>query len=191
MDIPEIYVIRHGETEWNRAGLWQGDLDSPLTDLGIGQARAMGDLLRREGITAATHRFYSSPIGRARRTARVMLGEDAPIVEDARLREISVGLWTGVDRAAIRVRTGLDEGAHFMDHYEAAPEGEGLAAVLVRARAFLAALTEPSVIVTHGITSRLLRTAAMGWGLDRARDLPGGQGVIHHVLNRRHGELVP
>jgi len=190
-NLPELFVIRHGETEWNRSGLWQGDLDSPLTERGRVQARDVGGLLARLGVSATTHAYYTSPQGRARRTARIAFGAEVPLIEDARLREISVGLWTGVDRAHILATSGLSESAHFLDFYAAAPGGEPLESVLARAAAFLADLTRPSVIVTHGITSRLLRTAAMGWGMDRVRDLPGGQGVVHHIACRQHAELLP
>ncbi len=109
MDLPEIYLIRHGETEWNRAGRWQGDLDSPLTETGRTQAARIGAALKNAGVGPETHRFYTSPMGRARRTAAlilVALGQsDAAMTEDARLREISVGGSTDMIRAAIRAVT--------------------------------------------------------------------------------------
>lgn len=191
MPLPEIFVIRHGETEWNRAGRWQGDLDSPLTAKGQKQADDMGLLLEKLNITPDSHTFYSSPIGRARDTAtRVLRGQGAPI-EDARLREIGVGKWTGVTRDAIRAETGLDEGAHFLDYYAAAPNGERFEQMEMRVKGFLETLTGPSVIITHGITSRFIRTFAMGFELDRILEVPGGQGVIHHVINKQHAELRP
>lgn len=189
--IPEIFVIRHGQTEWNLAGRWQGDLDSPLTALGIAQARAMGAQLARLGITPDSHRFYTSPMGRARRTAQLIAGKQGPLIEDARLREISVGRWTGATRDEIRAQTDLHADAHFLDYYAAAPGGEPFAVMQERCAEFLEGLTAPSVIITHGVTSRFLRTLAMGWGLDRVTELPGGQGVIHHVVNRQHAEITP
>ena len=189
--LPEIFVIRHGQTEWNLAGRWQGDLDSPLTDQGVTQAKVMGAMLEKMGISAATHQFYTSPMGRARCTAALVMREQAQAIEDARLREISVGKWTGITREEIRARTGLDEDAHFLDYYAEAPGGEPFAGLQARCADFLAGLTGPSVIVTHGVTSRFLRTLAMGWGLDRVTQLPGGQGVIHHVINGQHAEITP
>lgn len=191
MKLPEIFVIRHGETEWNRQTRWQGDLDSPLTPEGRQQAVDMGVLLRHRGVTPGTHRFFASPLGRARTTARLILGDEADLTEDARLREISVGQWTGLTRDEIRARADLPEAAHFLDYYASAPGGEPIAQVFDRVAAFLCALTGPSVVVTHGVTSRALRTVAMGWGPDRLDEVPGGQGVIHHVLNRQHAELRP
>ena len=191
MILPELFVIRHGETEWNRQGRLQGDLDSPLTEKGRAQALALGALLRAQGITPDSHAFYVSPLGRARHTAALMLGEAvARVTEDARLREISVGRWTGKDRAAILADSGLGEDAHFMEFYIRAPGGEPIAQLYDRCAAFLEDLTGPSVVICHGITSRALRAVAMGWGPDRMADLPGGQGVVHHVVNRQHAEIA-
>ena len=72
---PELIVIRHGQTQWNLEGRWQGHGDSPLTAKGEDQARAIGGILARAGITAESHRAYVSPSGRARATARLALGE--------------------------------------------------------------------------------------------------------------------
>ncbi|MCI2398711.1 histidine phosphatase family protein [Aliiroseovarius subalbicans] len=189
--MPEIFVIRHGQTAWNKAGRWQGDLDSPLTPEGFAQAKSIGTRLRRMGITAASHQFYTSPIGRARKTARLILDGQGQPIEDARLREISVGDWTGMTLEDVRAASGLDAGAPFLDFYAGAPGGETFQQLGARCEAFLTGLQGPAVVVTHGITSRFLRTLAMGWGLDRLTDLPGGQGVIHHVHNRQHAEIVP
>jgi len=85
-----IFLVRHGETEWNRARRYQGWTDSPLTDDGIAQAEAIGRRLRTlpEAVDAA---IVASPIGRARRTAEIVadcLGRTAPPRFDERLREI-------------------------------------------------------------------------------------------------------
>ena len=193
MDLPDIYLIRHGETEWNLAGRWQGDLDSPLTDTGRGQAAQIGAALARAGIGPATHRVYSSPLGRARHTAALILAAlgqpDAAVTEDARLREISVGAWTGMSRTAIHAASGLHADAHFMDYYAAAPGGEGFPAMQTRALAFLGTLNAPSVIVTHGVTLRFLRAAAMGRRDAGLGDPLGSQGVIHHIAGGRHTEI--
>ncbi len=195
MPVPELLILRHGETEWNRQGRWQGDLDSPLTPEGEAQARAMGDLLRDLGVTPATHAFHTSPIRRARCTAALVLAaqgaDEAVLIEDARLREISVGDWTGRTRDEIRATSGLAEDASFLDYYAAAPGGESFAAIAHRVQAFLAGVTGPSVIVTHGITSRVIRALALGWSVDRIADLPGGQGVIHRIDKGRHDEITP
>ncbi|MBL4811875.1 MAG: histidine phosphatase family protein [Rhodobacteraceae bacterium] len=191
MTVPELYIIRHGETEWNRAGRWQGDLDSPLTENGQTQAVAMGGLLRSLNITPDSHAFWTSPIGRARKTAALVLDGQGEALEDARLREISVGDWTGASREEVRATSTLHKNANFLDFYAATPGGESFASMQARTEAVIAGLTGPTVLITHGITSRFLRLAALGWGEERLGELPGGQGVIFRIHEGCHEELVP
>ena len=187
MTLPELYVMRHGETEWNRLGRWQGPHDSPLTETGEAQARDLGALLRARGVLApGAFDILTSPQGRAVRTAELAFGPGAARPDD-RLREIGVGDWAGRDRAVIRAEAALPEDAHFLDLYAAAPGGEPFADLYARVQDLLRDLVRPSVIVTHGITSRFLRSAALGHGLDALDVVPGGQGVVHHL---RGGEAT-
>ncbi len=193
MPLPPLYVLRHGQTEWNREGRFQGVHDSPLTDKGRAQAMAMGTLIAAEGITAQSHEFLVSPQGRAQETARLAL---LPIGAAARqvdaLREISVGTWNGMLRSEIAERWPAPDPAETeLESYARAPGGESFDDMWLRTGDVLASLTRPTVIVTHGITSRFLRTRAMGWGLDRIEELPGGQGVIHVVQDGVHQTLAP
>lgn len=188
---PELLVARHGETEWNRAARWQGRLDSPLTERGIAQARDLGAILLRHGVTADSHDFLTSPQHRSRRTAELALsviGAQAR-VDDA-LREIDVGDWTGLAIAEIDARWPGSEDEHFLDRYARAPNGEGFDALWYRVGTLLSRLERPAVLFTHGITSRFLRTRAMGWSLADLEELPGGQGVIHRVAGGRHDTLT-
>jgi broad specificity phosphatase PhoE len=103
-----IFLVRHGETEWNRMHRYQGWGDSPLTARGVAQAEAIGRRLctLRE---AGAAEIVASPIGRARRTAEIIrgqitadgLGRAASLRFDERLREISIGAWDGLDRDEI------------------------------------------------------------------------------------------
>ncbi|MFK7753732.1 MAG: histidine phosphatase family protein [Sedimentitalea sp.] len=179
MHCPEFLVLRHGETEWNRMGRMQGALDSPLTPKGRQQAARQGDILRRFG--TADWSFLSSPQGRARATAEIALGPDAGIIEDARLAEITVGDWTGIARDTL-----MAQHPHLFENgdlgwYDHAPGGEGLAGLAMRCESFLKQLQGPSVIVTHGITSRVLRCFAQGLPYDAFETLNGGQGVVYHL----------
>lgn len=78
-----LFAVRHGETEWNRLGKQQGHLDTPLTDLGLRQARALAEGLAGQGIEA----IYSSDLGRAMQTAQT-IGErlGLAVVADVGLR---------------------------------------------------------------------------------------------------------
>ena len=96
-----ILLARHGETEWNRIGRWQGQADPPLNGLGRRQARELAERLSGDGIVAV----YSSDLRRASTTARVVaerLGLD--VVEDPELREIDVGSWSGLTRTEVQAR---------------------------------------------------------------------------------------
>lgn len=179
MEYPDLLVLRHGETEWNRAGRLQGAADSPLTARGRAQAAAQGQLLAERDLAGWDVR--SSPQARSLETARVALGTGADrIVEDARLAEITVGAWTGQSRAEIAAaHPHLFEASADMIWYDHAPGGEGLAALAARTRAFLDGLARPTVVFTHGITSRVLRCHALGLPWEAFADLPGGQGVIY------------
>ena len=94
---PEIFVLRHGQTEWNKAGRHQGRMDSPLTQHGRGQAQAQSKLLAALLGARSDIGAYCSPQGRASNTAEIVL---APLgmsaSTDARLCEISFGQWEGL-----------------------------------------------------------------------------------------------
>ena len=133
----DLWVLRHGETEWNRAHRWQGRLDSPLTKAGEAQARRLGILLHERGATPESHRFVTSPQGRAARSAALILeaiGSDRTAGQDPRLSEIDVGEWTGLTRAEIG---GAPPGVGFLDLYARAPGGEDFGALDARVRAVL------------------------------------------------------
>ncbi len=188
MTCPELFILRHGETVWNREGRMQGALDSDLTDLGQAQARAMGALLA--GHDLAGYHLYSSPLGRARATAA--LAFDRPATFDPRLREIEVGQWSGLTRPEILARwPGMTEDEDMLDFYARAPGGEGFDALWDRCAGFLTDLTGPAVIVTHGVTSRFLRTVALGLSPADLIDVPGGQGVVFRLRDGKHETLTP
>lgn len=87
-----LYLIRHGETDWNIQGRYQGQGDPPLNDTGRAQARALALRLRRSRLDL----LYSSPLRRALDTAEVIAARfDIPVVVDARLMEIHLGEWQG------------------------------------------------------------------------------------------------
>ncbi len=180
MPYPELLILRHGQTEWNRAGRLQGALDSPLTGLGRAQARRQNAILREFG--ADRWQWYSSPQGRAHDTARIAAeGLSVSIRKDARLREIGLGAWAGRLRdeiAAQQPHLFETDGLGWYDHV---PDGEGLSALERRVTAFLTEMPGAGVIVTHGITSRVIRCVAQGLPSAAFDMLGGGQGVVYHI----------
>ena len=158
-----IYLVRHGETEWNRAGRMQGQLDSPLTARGEAQARAMGETLA--ALEVEGFDLLASPLGRTRATAAIIasaLGRDPEtMATDGRLMEMTWGDWDGLTRAEIEAR---DPGAlaqRRADHWDYRPPGggENYAMVALRVGDWLASRTpgQPLIVVSHGGAGRVLR----------------------------------
>jgi broad specificity phosphatase PhoE len=96
--VTRVILARHGETDWNRDGIWQGHGDPPLNDLGRRQASALAERLADKTIDA----LYSSDLRRAFETAEIVASINGlVIVPDPELREMDVGSWTGLTRAQI------------------------------------------------------------------------------------------
>ena len=84
----KVYLVRHGETEWNRRGKIQGQADIPLNEKGEDLAFLTGQKMK----DIPFKRIYTSPLSRARRTAELISGQRGlPLMEDSRLLEISYG----------------------------------------------------------------------------------------------------
>jgi broad specificity phosphatase PhoE len=177
-----IFLVRHGETEWNRARRYQGWSDSPLTARGIAQAEAIGQRLRALPETAAAE-IVASPTGRARRTAEIIaqcLGRTAPLRFDERLREISLGAWDGLNRAEIRSRMG-EKFAEF-EWYFLTPDGESYDGFAARIAGWLKEPRDgPVIAVSHGVVTRVLRGLYAGLPRAAALRLPVPQDRIFRL----------
>jgi broad specificity phosphatase PhoE len=179
--LPDLFLMRHGQTEWNACGRMQGRLDSVLTPLGRMQAQRQAWLLR--DLTGLAR--YASTAGRAQQTACIAFG-GADFISDARLHEIDIGLFTGRLGNELRAEHPQIFAGGVLDWYDRVPGGEHFSGLQARARAFLRALPGPALIVTHGITLRMLRLEAMGLPLDRLAEMPVLQGAVHLVSRGRH-----
>lgn len=95
-----VLLVRHGQSEWNAQGRWQGQADPPLTDLGRAQARAAA---RSLGVLDA---IFCSDLRRAAETAAIISAElgAGPVLVDRALRERDAGEWSGLTRAQIEER---------------------------------------------------------------------------------------
>lgn len=144
-----LLLARHGETQWNLEGRWQGWADPPLNETGRTQARALAEQLRDTPFDAV----YSSDLRRAHETA-VIVAEphSVPVVADPGLREIDVGSWSGLTRAEIEQRFGRErpDGETHEQH-----QARVLDAVEQIARRHDG---ERILIVTHGGTMRAIRS---------------------------------
>ena len=164
-----IYLVRHGETEWNREGRVQGHLDSPLTRLGLAQARRAGATLARMLDGGPPFLLLSSPLGRAQATAALILDALGPAVgeqrPDDRLKEISWGRWEGMTRAEIAAREPDLWRWREADRWRHPPPGgESHAMLAERARLWLESVAglPRLIVVGHGAWGRALRGVYQG-----------------------------
>ena len=96
----QLIMIRHGETEWNQVGRWQGHQDVGLSDEGQRRIQQVASVTAGWGSQAA--QIYSSDLSRAYRTAWGLFPfQQSQIIRDARLREIHLGHWEGLTREEI------------------------------------------------------------------------------------------
>mgnify|MGYP006084740129 FL=1 len=178
-DHPELYILRHGETIWNRQGRYQGRKDSPLTQKGRQQAVRQRKLLN--AIETLPRKVFVSPLGRTVETARLAVTfVEHPILDD-RLQELNFGKWEGATKQEISEQTNFsfEDGSWYFK----SPEGETFAMISARALEFLNHLDEPAVVVTHGVTSRVLRGLCLGLCQSDILKLPIDQGCIYHLVN--------
>jgi len=164
---PLLYFIRHGETDWNVEGRLQGQHDTPLNKVGLGQAVRCGDILRtllgRDGRDAQDFDYVASPLVRARKTMELVRAElalaPAGYRTDARLAELSFGRWEGFTFAELKAREPDTLALAAREHDKwgfVPPGGESYADLLVRVSAWHATVTRDTVAVAHGGVARTL-----------------------------------
>ena len=161
-----VYLARHGETDWNRAGRWQGWTDVPLNETGEGQAFALAEQLRERRI----ERIVASNLARAHRTAEIVARALAvPLVDvDPDLRERGFGLFEGLTREECECRY-PDEWKSYRADAILPPGAESHEIVMDRMhravrRAAEGETTErgPVLVVTHGSALRAFVLTATG-----------------------------
>ncbi|HEX2293621.1 MAG TPA: histidine phosphatase family protein [Gaiellaceae bacterium] len=158
-----ILLARHGESDWNAAGRWQGHADRPLTERGRAQAKVLAERLTETELDAV----YSSDLRRASETARIVAEpRGLEVAELPALREVDVGSWSGLTRAEAEER--FPEGfARWIAGAEGWDDGETyeeLAARVVGALLDTAAGHEGErlLVVSHGGSVRAIHAAALG-----------------------------
>ena len=160
-----FFFIRHGETDYNRSGRLQGQLDVPLNALGERQAVEAGAtlarLLARRGLDPAALPFVASPLLRTRTTARhvrVALGlAPEPFPMDGRLKELTFGSWENQTWDELKARVPEEVAARRRDLWSFVPPGgESYADLAARVVPWLAALGENAIVVAHGGIARVL-----------------------------------
>jgi phosphoserine phosphatase len=184
-----IYLIRHGETDWNHEERLQGITDVPLNQAGIVQGRHLATRMRR---IRAKH-IFTSPLRRARHTAAILNRAcGCPMIVRDELREIDHGAWTGMTIREIRQRFPLG-----LARWCTSPEklqvenAEPLQQAYRRASRFLCQAMEMAsrtdlIVVSHGVTIALLICAALGSPLERLWAFTQPNACVHAVWIHRH-----
>jgi broad specificity phosphatase PhoE len=172
-----LYLVRHGRTDWNDAGRYQGQVDTPLNKEGRQQAQEIA----RELGTVPFVAIYCSDLRRTRQTAQALAECTGRRLRfDRRLREIDLGEWEGLTVA--QIQAGYPE---LFALWQTAPSrvgppgGESLRRVQERVAAALDDITAahgdgPVAVFTHGVAGAVIRCMVQGLPLDEMGTmLPG------------------
>lgn len=187
-----IYLLRHGETVFNRQRRLQGQGDSPLTERGIEQAWSMGQRLRSLLGDLSSLRLITSPLGRCRHTAALVadaLGFDKDLIEpEPRLMEHAYGHWEGLTPEEIEARYPTVWRAREVDRWSVTvPGGENYSLVATRVQSWLDEVAEEDrlIVVSHGSSGRILRGLYAGLPREKISALSQRHGEIHCLSDRR------
>jgi len=180
-----LVLIRHGQTDWNLEGRWQGQADPPLNDTGREQARRVAEYQSQFGFAA----LYSSDLRRAKETAQIIgaaMGLD--VIPEPRLREINLGRWQGMLTDDIQAQY-PDEFRRWHESPPAAhpPDGEDIPALAVR---ILEAINEMIVrhpkqrigVVAHETPIAVVLCRSAGMELEHLRDMIPDNGAWSKVV---------
>jgi alpha-ribazole phosphatase len=191
--VTTILLARHGETDWNRDGRWQGHSNTSLNARGRQQAHELADELTEE-----IDVVYSSDLARARETAEIVAGRLGLEVQvDPRLRERGFGSWEGLTGDEIEQRDGEALERWRAGEGPGAPDAEPYGAFAARMGRFLEDVLErhPAehvLVISHGGSIRVIHALAMG--LDYVRDHRSIPAVANCAVARyaaRDGKLAP
>ena len=184
-----IYLLRHGQTQWNTEGRKQGQGDSPLTPRGLAQVRACAAKLA--SLTKGDHRltFHVSRLERARQTAfhlAAPLRQGIRFIFEPALVEMHYGAWEGHTNEEVdRLFPGARKSRNRDRWHHVIPGGESHAMVQKRVVDWLATVdqAQANVVVTHSMVSRIIRGTYLGLGPDEMLGLTHPHTAIF-VLDR-------
>lgn len=159
----KLYLIRHGETDFNKRRLLQGRTDTKLNDYGRELAKKTAEGLLDVPFDLA----FTSPLKRAKETAQIVLGDrKIPLVDEPRIQEISFGEFEGLCIEKERYNIPDETFMNFFNQpeaYNTPPGGESFASVLERTGDFLSGLLEREeyadktiLVSTHGCALKAL-----------------------------------
>jgi len=166
---PRLLLVRHGETDWNRQGRFQGQIDVPLNTTGLSQAEAA----RRFLAAVPIQRAYTSSMARPRQTAEAILAEHpgVPLASAGGLREIGHGLWEGrLEREIAEGWPELLDAWKREPHTVQMPQGETLQEVWDRSLDTWSRIAgglhhdETALVVAHDAVNKTILCGLLGLG---------------------------
>ena len=186
-----LYLVRHGETEWNAGNKVQGSIDIPLSEKGRAQAKLLAGYLKN---LPRPQKIFSSTLSRAQETAEIIAGalelenpEANPL-----LREIDCGEWEGRTFDELLREYPKEYAMWRMSSSYKCPGGESVEDVRERITRFFleagAALPETVLMVTHGLFNRAMLSFIMDLPLQQCRHFEQDNGALNVFI---WGHVMP
>ena len=164
MNLPTIILVRHGQTEWNVEGRYQGQLNSPLTEKGRDQAKQNSQKIAKAIDLEKPFKIYSSPLGRAKESCFIIcdeLGIDKKsVIFDENIQEFNYGIFEGRTKEECHRLYTQELRDREADKWSYVIEGgESYELVTMRLKEWLASVSKDEVLVmvAHEMVNRALR----------------------------------
>lgn len=188
-----IYIVRHGQTEWNLLGKTQGHGNSDLTEKGVEQAKLLADNMIKYPIDY----IYSSDLGRAYDTAKIIGDKlNLEVEKTEALREMGFGTWEGrVIKDIIEENPALYRQWRDEPHLAKIPQAESLEQIKERTDKFVAEINEKHdgkhiVLVTHSLSARIMLLSFLDSNVKNIYRINQSNTALNIVELRDYGPVV-
>lgn len=188
-----IYIVRHGQTEWNLLGKTQGHGNSDLTEKGVEQAKLLADNMIKYPIDY----IYSSDLGRAYDTAKIIGDKlNLEVEKTEALREMGFGTWEGrVIKDIIEENPALYRQWRDEPHLAKIPQAESLEQIKERTDKFIAEINEKHdgkhiVLVTHSLSARIMLLSFLDSNVKNIYRINQSNTALNIVELRDYGPVV-
>ena len=188
-----IYIVRHGQTEWNLLGKTQGHGNSDLTPKGIEQAELLADSMTKYPIDY----IYSSDLGRAYQTAEIIGNKlNIEVERTEALREMNFGTWEGrIIKDMIEEDPELYKMWRNEPHLAKIPQGETLSQIKERTDAFIKEINEKYdgkhiVLVTHSLCARIMLLSFLDSDVKNIYRINQANTALNIIELRDYGPVV-
>ena len=188
-----IYIVRHGQTEWNLLGKTQGHGNSDLTPKGIEQAELLADSMTKYPIDY----IYSSDLGRAYQTAEIIGNKlNIEVERTEALREMNFGTWEGrIIKDIIEEDPELYKMWRNEPHLAKIPQGETLSQIKERTDAFIKEINEKYdgkhiVLVTHSLCARIMLLSFLDSDVKNIYRINQANTALNLIELRDYGPVV-